>query len=44
VRFDEPKRLETLISDAVAGHAGVYRRRRFIAGASEGEQPKSGVR
>jgi hypothetical protein len=44
VRFDEPKRLETLIGDAVAAHAGVYRRRRFIAGAPEGEQPKSGVR
>ncbi len=44
VRFDEPKRLETLINDAVAAHAGVYRRRKFIAGASEGEQPKSGVR
>jgi tetraacyldisaccharide 4'-kinase len=26
VRFDEPKRLEVLISDAVAHHAGVYRR------------------
>jgi tetraacyldisaccharide 4'-kinase len=35
VRFDEPKRLEALISDAVDAHAGVYRRGKLIsAGAA----------
>jgi tetraacyldisaccharide 4'-kinase len=31
IRFDEPLRLKTLIGDALAAHAGVYRRTRMIS-------------